>query len=92
MPYKEGENMKKIVSFLAVAAVLGGSIMGTVGCSFGGGGGKEVKALKGTTGAKIALARERLDESGITGPLYLRCDAGNPGEIYDLIEISVLSS
>ena len=38
--------MKKIVSFLAVAAVLGGSIMGTVGCSFGGGGGKEVKALK----------------------------------------------
>ena len=55
--------MKKIVSFLAVAAVLGGSIMGTVGCSFGGGGGKEVKALKGTTGAKIALARERLDES-----------------------------
>ena len=55
--------MKKIVSFLAMVAVLGGSIMGTVGCSFGGGGGTEAKALKGTTGAKIALARERLDES-----------------------------
>lgn len=32
----------------------------------------------------------RLEESRVTGPLYLRCDAGNPGEVYDKIEISVV--
>ena len=26
------------------------------------------------------------------GPLYLRCDAGNPGELYDSVEFSVLNS
>ncbi len=27
-----------------------------------------------------------VDGSALTGPLYLRCDAGNPGELYDEIE------
>ncbi len=34
----------------------------------------------------------RLDETGITGPLYLRCDAGNPGAVFDTIEIAVIPS
>ena len=38
-------------------------MMGTTGCKFGGGNGGNTKSLTGTTGAKIALARERLDES-----------------------------
>jgi hypothetical protein len=66
---KEGEMMKKILSFLAMIAVIGGSMMSTTSC-FGGGKNssseyiaQEEKVLMGTTGAKIALARERLDEN-----------------------------
>jgi len=33
---------------------------------------------------------EPLLDCGVTGPLYLRCDAGNPGEIYDRIEMAVM--
>ena len=57
--------MKKIISFLALIAVLGGSMMGTVACTNNKGNQDDQKgaALTGTTGAKIALARERLDES-----------------------------
>ncbi|MBO5736584.1 MAG: hypothetical protein J6S04_02135 [Clostridia bacterium] len=61
--------MKKILSFLAMIAVIGGSMMSTTSC-FGGGKNsgseyiaQEEKVLMGTTGAKIALARERLDEN-----------------------------
>ncbi len=32
---------------------------------------------------------DRVSETGVTGPLYLRCDAGNPGDIYDNIEFSL---
>ena len=39
-----------------------------------------------------AAVGARLDETGVTGPLYLRCDAGNPGDVYDRIEISVVCS
>ena len=56
--------MKKLLSFLAGIAVVGSSLLGAVGCIdvfFGGG--SEKKELTGTMGAKIALARERLDES-----------------------------
>ena len=54
--------MKKLLSFLAGIAVVGSSLLGAVGCMDGGVGG-EKKELTGTMGAKIALARERLDES-----------------------------
>lgn len=40
---------------------------------------------------RYAEVGARLDESGMTGPLYLRCDAGNPGEVYEKIEMSVIS-
>lgn len=56
--------MRKLVSCLAIIAVLGGYMMSTAACTNGGGlGGSKGKTLTGTTGAKIALARERLDES-----------------------------
>ena len=58
--------MKKILSFLAMIAVVGGSMMSTVACTRGKNGGgivRNEKVLTGTTGAKIALARERLDEN-----------------------------
>lgn len=35
--------------------------------------------------------RLSLDEPTIIGPLYLRCDAGNPGQIFEKIEIAVIS-
>lgn len=35
--------------------------------------------------------RLSLDEPTIIGPLYLRCDAGNPGQIFEKIEIAVTS-
>lgn len=56
--------MKKLLSFLAGIAVVGSSLLGAVGCKGNGLFGKdEKKSLTGTTAAKIALARERLDES-----------------------------
>ena len=55
--------MKKIVSFLAVITMMGGCVMGSVGCTNKRGGDTSGKPVTGTTGAKIALARERLDES-----------------------------
>ena len=53
--------MKKIVSFLAVITMMSGCVMGSVGCTNKRG--VTGTTLTGTTGAKIALARERLDES-----------------------------
>lgn len=41
---------------------------------------------------KYAKIGARLDESGITGTLYFRCDAGNPGEVYEQIELSVVNT
>lgn len=35
---------------------------------------------------------EMIEGNGMKGPLYLRCDAGNPGEVYSKIEMSVTSS
>lgn len=32
---------------------------------------------------------EQVNSTGVTGPLYLRCDAGNPGELYSNIEFSL---
>lgn len=32
---------------------------------------------------------EQVQGTGVTGPLYLRCDTGNPGELYDNIEFSL---
>ena len=56
--------MRKLLSFLAGIAVVGSSLLGAVGCKGNGLFGKdEKKSLTGTTAAKIALARERLDES-----------------------------
>ena len=55
--------MKKLLSFLAGIAVVGSSLLGAVGCIDGFLSGGEKKELTGTMGAKIALARERLDES-----------------------------
>lgn len=34
--------------------------------------------------------RDNIEGDGRKGSLYLRCDAGNPGEVYDKIEISVV--
>lgn len=31
---------------------------------------------------------EQVNSTGVTGPLYLRCDAGNPGTIYSRIDFS----
>ena len=35
---------------------------------------------------------DTIEGDGRTGVLYLRCDAGNPGEVFEKIEIAVLSS
>lgn len=35
---------------------------------------------------------DNIEGDGRKGPLYLRCDAGNPGEVYEKIEMSVISS
>ncbi|HEX2947925.1 MAG TPA: hypothetical protein VHT96_18455 [Clostridia bacterium] len=32
---------------------------------------------------------DKVMETGVTGPLYLRCDAGNPGQLYGEIEFSL---
>lgn len=32
---------------------------------------------------------DSVNETGVTGPLYLRCDAGNPGELYSKIDFSL---
>lgn len=32
---------------------------------------------------------DRVSETGVNGPLYLRCDAGNPGELYSEIEFTL---
>ena len=42
--------------------------------------------LKQKTGTNFRI------DSKVKGSLYLRCDAGNPGEVYDEIEISMLDS
>lgn len=33
----------------------------------------------------------QMTEEGVGGGLYLRCDAGNPGDVFDSVEIAVLS-
>ena len=35
---------------------------------------------------------DNIEGDGRKGPLYLRCDAGNPGEVYEKIEMAVISS
>lgn len=45
----------------------------------------ELKGKWAAVGARLSL-----DEPTIFGPLYLRCDAGNPGQVYDKIEIAIM--